>query len=151
MPKQTSKGSSRLVERMVRLWPRETMYIKAPDGKKKSKGKISGHPKVWENLTGPGVYILYIGDRPFYVGQAENVGDRLYKHSKSPNENCYNFWTHFSAFFVKDKRSLNELEGILINSIPTLDNSKKPNFKRVIIPRKISLILRHKIYEEINR
>jgi len=73
-------------------------------------------------LDQPGVYILYREDQPYYVGQATCLYDRIWAHANRPKDRHYNFWNFFSAFVVPDKRHIDEVEGILVASMP-MDNS----------------------------
>jgi len=124
-----------------------------------SKGKIiSGHVRMWPRgvfargeekqmlarslafLQGPGVYILYRNDVPYYVGQATRLRSRLFQHARRPDKRYFHFWNFFSAFAVKDKDMRNELEGILIASMPTV-NSAKPRLEREPMPKSVSQML----------
>jgi hypothetical protein len=81
-----------------------------------------------QQLTEGGVYVLYRGDQPYYIGKTKNrLSKRLSHHALRPNTRYYNFWNYFSAFQIHDSTHSEEIEAILISAMPTA-NSSKPKF-----------------------
>ena len=117
----------KLVKEFVRLWPREVFNMKR--GKKYNE-------ELKNLLRKPGVYILYREDVPYYVGQAVNLFTRLKVHAMKPESKRFNFWTHFSIYFVQ-KRYIDDIESILINAMPSVANDSKPKQLRMKLPKEI--------------
>jgi hypothetical protein len=108
------------------MWPREVCDLRDKD---KTKLFIRDSP----DLRQPGVYVLYRDDQPYYIGKAEKLGRRIWEHANHPLDRRYNFWNMFSAFVVKDKKYLDDVEGILIAAMPTGNNST-PRIEKVPLP-----------------
>ena len=94
-----------------------------------------------EFLNKPGVYVLYRDDEPYYIGQADKLRRRLWNHARRPESRYYHFWNFFSAFAVEDTAHRDELEGVLIASMPTA-NSAKPKLRRERMPKEVCDLLR---------
>ena len=122
--------SSKLVGGFVRMWPRAIFTNSAePTGQ---RGKAPMIARTIDELNDPGVYILYRDDRPYYVGQASNLRKRLRSHANSVGSLRGYFWNYFSAFVVKDKNQMDEVEAILIAAMPSvITNGAKPKLHRV--------------------
>jgi hypothetical protein len=60
--------------KFLRMWPRPLMK------KKDDNGRLLIKPLVLE-LQRPGVYVLYKGEEPYYVGRANKLWTRLHDHS----------------------------------------------------------------------
>ena len=132
----------RIVTHYAHMWPRE--FFDATDGKP---------PRllIWdvEELRTSGEYILYRDDQPYYVGKAKNhLYSRLHDHSNKSTDRYFNFWNFFSFFVVLNPAHVDEVEGILIASMPTA-NSAVPRIRRVLVPPKLSRILRLKRRRDI--
>jgi len=97
--------------------------------------------KEIELLTKPGVYVLYRDTTPYYIGQAKKLRLRLYEHACVADSRYYNFWNFFSAFVVEDSDARNEIEGILIASMPTA-NSARPRIKKESLPTGVRKMVR---------
>lgn len=126
-----TKSEKCIVSDHARMWPR---VIFAP---------ISGEPSIagtLEFLNQPGVYILYKGDIPFYIGKADVLWKRLRTHARQVEGPYYHFWDFFSAFVVPDKDQRNELESILIAAMPTA-NSARPKIQKGKMPDSVHDIL----------
>jgi hypothetical protein len=113
------------------------------DEKKDDKGRLIIKPLV-PDLKRPGVYILYKGEEPYYVGQATELWGRLHAHSNRVTDRYYPHWDYFSAFVLfhdaKDvSAKLSELEAILIAAIPRSVNHSTPKFKPINIPKSLRL------------
>jgi hypothetical protein len=64
---------------------------------------------------GQGVYILYDGSTPVYVGKG-NIRQRLRKADKSGRRG--KSWNHFSWYIIKDKSLIHDTEVLLIRILP---------------------------------
>lgn len=64
---------------------------------------------------GQGVYILYDGSTPVYIGKG-NVRQRL--RGAHTSERRGPFWDHFSWYLVLDQNSIHDLEVLLIRMLP---------------------------------
>lgn len=123
---------SRIVKAYLKMWPRAVFDIK-------SGGKLQ--PELKQRLLDPGVYVLYRDDQPYYVGKARKLYQRIWQHANAGRDRYYNFWNFFSAFAVSDVRYLDEIEGVLIASMPT-ENSSVHRIKRVHLPAHVAKIIR---------
>src|SRR3972149_44710 len=78
------------------------------------------NPENIENVPGSsaggqGVYILYDGSTPVYVGKG-NIRQRLRAaHNSGRRGNC---WDHFSWYVLKDKDLIHDVEVLLIRTLP---------------------------------
>lgn len=119
-----------LVERYARLWPREVFdYVIDKRGQ-----QAVYLAKQLDVLRQPGVYILYRGDVPYYIGKAGGwLWTRLFAHARRPGGRYNNFWNYFSVFVIHDKHQRDAVESILIAAFPTA-NSAKPKIKREPLP-----------------
>ena len=121
-----------IIKEYARMWPREVFYLS--EGKKKLA-------KGLELVKQPGVYVLYRDGVPYYVGKAFKLYDRLWAHACQPGARYHNFWNHFSAFVIPDRKLMNQVEGILIAAMPTA-NGARPRIKRAPIPDEVSRMSR---------
>jgi len=64
---------------------------------------------------GQGVYILYDGSTPVYVGKG-NIRRRIRAADKSNRRG--NSWNHFSWYVIKDKKLTHDVEVLLIRILP---------------------------------
>lgn len=82
------------------MWPRNSANIEAILGSKKG---------------GKGIYILFDGSTPVYVGRG-NIRQRIRKARKSSRRGqC---WDHFSWYVVPDANHEQELEALLLRMLP---------------------------------
>src|SRR5262249_50372898 len=114
----------------VRMWPRAVFELV-------EKNKLL--VKSVDELNKPGVYILYRGEEPHYVGKATNLFDRLHDHANKMTDRYYAHWDHFSAFAFKRRsqrsaKKAAEIEGILIAALPSCRNSSTPRWRKLRIP-----------------
>jgi hypothetical protein len=115
------------------MWSREVFDVM-------KEGKLL--IKELEDLTNPGVYILYRDDHPHYVGKTKGrLFSRLHDHSNKSSDRYFNFWNYFSVFVVPDPNHVDEIEGILIASMTTA-NSAAPRIRQIQLPGDLSRILR---------
>jgi hypothetical protein len=89
-----------LLKQFGEMWARNAKNIEDVPGS--SKG-------------GQGVYILYEGSTPVYVGKG-NIRQRLRSADKSNRRG--NSWNQFSWHVVKDKRLIHDVEVLLIRILP---------------------------------
>jgi hypothetical protein len=122
---------AKIIGKYVRMWPRGVFY-------RGESEKVLA--RSLDFLNGPGVYILYRNDVPYYIGQATKLRSRLWSHARRPDHRYFHFWNFFSAFTVIEKGFRNEVEGILIASMPTA-NSAKPKLEREPMPNSVSKML----------
>ncbi len=122
----------KIISGYVRMWPRGVFS--------RSETEKQMLSRSLEFLKGPGVYILYRNETPYYIGQATRLHQRLWGHARRPQRRYFHFWNFFSAFAVEEKGLRNELEGILIASMPTA-NSAKPKLEHEPMPSSVSKML----------
>lgn len=117
--------TGKIVTGYAKMWPRAVFDMK--EGNK--------HPiDAKELLQSCGVYVLYRDDMPYYVGKtARKLWRRIWAHANRPKDRYYNFWNYFSAFVVPNPKHLDEIEGVLIASMPT-ENSAIRRIQRIHIP-----------------
>jgi predicted GIY-YIG superfamily endonuclease len=117
-----------------RMWPRDFMNKKGVGGRLLIKDA--------EELDCHGVYVLYKGDEPYYIGRANRLMSRLHDHSNKVTDIRYAHWDHFSAFALaktvkNPKQKIAELEAILIAAMPRASNKSTPRFGIVKIPKSL--------------
>jgi hypothetical protein len=118
--------------KFARMWPRSLF-------KKKEGGRLLMR---WEvpDLQRPGVYVLYKGEEPHYVGRANRLYYRLHDHANKVTDPQFAHWDYFSAFALSDdvkdpKAKIMELEAVLIAAIPRAVNHSTPRFPPLRIPK----------------
>jgi len=89
-----------LVERFGEMWARNDK-------------NIAEVPRSSEG--GLGVYILYDGSTPVYIGKG-NIRSRLRDADKS--ERRGNAWDHFSWYVIKEKSLIHDIEVLMIRMLP---------------------------------
>lgn len=137
---------SQQVSAYARMWPREIFDCVIPNGNGNRKQALA---KSLEFLKGPGVYVLYRDDVPYYVGQSQRLRRRIWRHANKPGSRYYNHWNFFSAFVVKNSKSRNEIEGILIAAMPTA-NSAQPKLKKEKLPKSVMDMMRRIRHDRAN-
>lgn len=99
---------------------------------------FDGKATVKESLSQPGVYVLFRNDEPYYVGKTSTkLFKRIRAHAARTTDRYYHFWNYFSAFVVPNPKHRDEIEGILVASMPTA-NSASPKIKRIRLPRNVA-------------
>jgi hypothetical protein len=71
-------------------------------------------------LERPGVYVLFRDDEPYYIGK-----------------------TQAGLFEVLSSKHRDEIEGVLIASMPTAANSAAPKIKRIGLPKTVAQLMRN--------
>jgi len=89
-----------LVEQFGEMWARNDNNIE--DVPSNSKG-------------GQGVYILYDGSTPVYIGKG-NIRSRL--RDADTSERRGNAWDHFSWYVIKQKGLIHDVEVLMIRILP---------------------------------
>ena len=129
-----AKNTGFIVSKYAELWPREVFDFR------EQTNRIMAETK--DLLDGPGVYVLYRDDAPYYIGKTERgLYGRVRKHANNPGEKYYRYWNFFSVFMVDSVEHLDDVEGILIAAIPLAANSSKPKFERIKLPRTIKNLM----------
>ena len=124
-----AKQHDRIITGFAKMWPRAVFEMK-------QSGKHP--PEAKSALQSSGVYVLYRDDMPYYVGKTGRpLWIRIWAHANRPADKYYNFWNYFSAFAVPDKNHLDEVEGVLIASMPT-QNGAIRRIPRIPIPSAIA-------------
>jgi hypothetical protein len=118
-----------IVVQYASMWAREVCDLR---GEGSRKSFIKDTPE----LQKPGVYVLYRDEQPYYIGKSTRIGKRIWQHACHPRARYYHFWNMFSAFVVKDKKYLDDVEGILIATFPS-GNSSTPRIPKVRLPKHI--------------
>jgi hypothetical protein len=139
---------NQIVGHYARMWPRDIFYrrvepdrTKNPSAQTKTKRRTARLLfRTIELLKKPGVYVLYRGDVPYYVGQATKLRTRLWGHACRPGARYFDHWNFFSAFVIEDPRHRNQIESILIAAMPTA-NSMKP-LKKEPLPQPVTKMIR---------
>jgi DNA-binding transcriptional regulator YiaG len=124
----------RMIQGFISMWPREVCDIR-----QKGEGRL--FIRECPYLRKPGVYVLYRDDHPYYIGRAEVLHRRIHAHANTTTDRYYNFWNLFSAFVVRDKRYLAEVESILIAAMPTA-NSSMPRMTKIRMPFRVTAQIR---------
>jgi hypothetical protein len=98
--RQSGEG---LLERFGEMWARNAENI----------GDVPGHRD-----GGQGVYILYDGSTPVYIGKG-NIQARLRKENNK-SKRLGNSWDHFSWFIIKeqDENLIHDVEVLLLRILP---------------------------------
>ena len=129
--------STRWVSGYFKMWPRDVFDCR--NGKRLVVRDM-------EDLAKSGVYVLYRGHEPFYVGKATKLRSRLWQHASNPHDSYYLFWDYFSAFVVEDTDLRSQIEGLLIAAMPTA-NGAKPRIKKVRIPLELRRAIHNRQHE----
>jgi hypothetical protein len=90
-----------LVERCGEMWARNTKNIK----------KVPAHRE-----GGQGVYVLYDGSTPVYVGKG-NIQARLRK-ANDKSKRRGNSWDYFSWYILKNRHLVHDVEVLLLRILP---------------------------------
>jgi hypothetical protein len=94
------KTDLQLVSRYAEMWPRNLENINHVPGKKDG---------------GTGVYILYDGSMPVYVGKG-NIKSRLDGARRSKSRGP--FWDHFSWYILKNPAMIHDAEVLILRMLP---------------------------------
>jgi len=90
-----------LVSRYGRMWARNPENL----------ARIAAEHK---NARLNGVYVLYDGSMPIYVGKGK-IANRLDGHEKGRKKD---FWDYFSWFEIRDEHKRHDVEVILLKTLP---------------------------------
>jgi hypothetical protein len=96
------KSKVALVHKFGERWARNSKNINDEDIPRRNAG-------------GQGVYILYDGSTPVYVGKG-NIRQRLREADKSKRRG--NSWDYFSWYILKDQNLIHDVEVLLLRILP---------------------------------
>lgn len=120
---------SRIIERAAQMWPRSVF-------------DFDGWETVKDSLKEPGVYVLFRDDLPYYVGKTKGkLFHRIRTHAVKTKGRYYHFWNYFSVFAVPNSKHRDEIEGVLIASMP-LANGATPKIRRIPLPRNVAKLMK---------
>jgi hypothetical protein len=121
----------KVVASAAQMWPRLVFDLEEKTAVKKC-------------LQQPGVYVLFREDEPYYVGKTTKASlfKRIKNHATKTRGRYYHFWNYFSAFVIPEGKHRDEVEGILIASMPTA-NGASPKIKRIPLPREVARKMRY--------
>jgi len=85
------------------MWARNLPNIKQIPGAKSPQG-------------GEGVYILYDGSMPVYVGKG-NIKSRIRRARRSKSRGP--FWDHFSWYVLTDPKMIHDTEVLILRMLPS--------------------------------
>jgi hypothetical protein len=109
----------RLVHSFGEMWARDLKNINKIPGSKTPRG-------------GEGVYILYDGSMPVYVGKG-HVKTRIYQARRSKSRGP--FWDHFSWYVLDDPEMIDETEVLILRMLPPYLRSltkQKGHFQKAV-------------------
>jgi len=93
----------RLVCEFGEMWARNLSNVKRIPGAKSPQG-------------GQGVYILYDGSMPVYVGKG-NIKSRIRQARRSKTRGP--FWDHFSWYVLTDAKMIHDTEVLILRMLPS--------------------------------
>jgi hypothetical protein len=123
----------RLVRKFGEMWPRNLEHINQIPGTKQG---------------GQGVYILYDGSMPVYVGKG-NVKSRIRGARRSKSRSP--FWDRFSWYLLDDPKMIHDTEVLILRMLPPYLRSltkQKGNFLRA---ERVSKNKKHLVPDLISR
>src|SRR5271168_1324093 len=121
--------SPKVVKAAAQMWPRLVFDFEEKH-------------TVKECLREPGVYVLFRDDEPYYVGKTKNkLFRRIQSHATKTRDRYYHFWNYFSAYVVPNPKHRDEVEGILIASMP-IANGATPKIHRIVPPKEVTQLMR---------
>ena len=123
-----------LIKQFGERWARNSENIE--DKRMPGKGK-----------GGQGVYILYDGSTPVYIGKG-NIRQRLREADRDKRRR--NSWDRFSWYVIKDKSLIHDVEVPLIRILPFIcdtlrDNENTSRLESSVHPKKSNRRLKHRI------
>ena len=125
------RKSPTVVVEAAQMWPRLVFDLGTETAK-----------VIEELLKQPGVYVLFRDDEPHYIGKTEGkLFHRIRTHATNTTDDYYHFWNYFSAFVVPNAKHRDEVEGVLIASMPTA-NSASPKIHRIPLPRSVAILMK---------
>lgn len=90
-----------------------------------SKSVFRNHSELITELIrkSPGVYALYDDMGLYYVGRSKDLKGRVFTHLKDRHKAL---WSHFSLYFLRNERYVDEMESLLIRIANPKGNRVKP-------------------------
>ena len=89
-----------IVKKYGTMWPRNFENIKRVPGTREG---------------GQGVYVLFDGSMPIYVGKG-NIRSRLRSHKGGSKGQL---WDRFSWYVLEDKKMMHDIEVLILKALPT--------------------------------
>ncbi|HXA78706.1 MAG TPA: hypothetical protein VNV41_16345 [Candidatus Acidoferrales bacterium] len=116
MPNRKKKEATRIVRRYGTMWAR-------------NEANIAKTEKV-----GFGVYVLFDGSMPMYVGKGE-----IYKRVKEAcrSRRRQNLWDHFSWYSFKNARLMHDIEVLMLRILPPNLRSLTRQGGNFVRPRRV--------------
>ena len=74
-----------------------------------------------------GVYVLYRGDKIYYIGLASNLRNRLAQHMKDHHQDS---WDRFSVYITIGDRHIREMESLIVRISKPPGNKQKGRFAK---------------------
>ena len=101
-----------------------------------SKKVFDKHKKIIIEYIGKksGVYALYDEKELYYVGRASDLAKRVHRHLKDRHSSL---WTHFSVYFTKEEKYVNDLEAIIISIAWPKGNKVRPKLGKELKIKKL--------------
>lgn len=108
----------------TRSAPLVTQYLERID-----RSAISEYREVIRRMVHwrEGIYVLYQGDTPYYVGLASNLQSRLKSHLKDHHSKS---WDTFSVYLTVGDKHLRELEALILRTVKPDGNKQKGKFRK---------------------
>jgi hypothetical protein len=100
MPKRRKKDGTQVVTQYGTMWARNDVNL----------GLIPSRRE-----GGRGVYILFDGSMPMYVGKG-NIKRRIHRAAES--ESRGQFWDHFSWYAIKEPKLMHDIEVLMLRILP---------------------------------
>jgi len=102
---------------------------------------FEGKATVEECLQEAGVYVLFRNDQPYYVGKTTSLFDRINRHATMTKGFYCHFWNYFSAFVIPNPKHRDEIESVLIASMP-IANGATPKIEKIPLPLDVTRRMR---------
>ena len=122
-----------LIKKYAEMWARNDANIKAIPGSKQG---------------GQGVYILYDGSTPVYIGMG-NIRQRIGKARKS--ERRGQMWDHFSWYIPADGVSMRDIEALFLRMLPVYLRILNRQVGKLEGAKRIRQMKKHRQAEPIDR
>jgi hypothetical protein len=124
-----------LIHSFGEMWARNSENIELIPGSKSPKG-------------GQGIYILYDGSLPVYVGKGY-IKDRISKARGSKSRGP--FWDHFSWYVLRNTTLVHDAEVLILRMLPPYLRSLTKQKGRFNDVKKTKELKKHRIAEFITR
>src|SRR5258708_16176734 len=123
----------RLVSRCGEMWARNLENINRIQGSKHG---------------GKGVYVLYDGSMPVYVGKG-NIKSRVRGARRSKTRG--QFWDHFSWYLLDDKKMIHDTEVLFLRMLPSYLRSLTKQKGKFVDAERVKEFKKNRVAEFISR